>query len=159
MKRHQIILSVFTATAFAVTVGCKKDTSVAATESAADPSVQLDRVKKKTEEALDATKDYAYAQKAEYAAKIRAEVTELNKELDQLSAKIDGASASAKVEAKAKLQDVRDRVTRLSGKVDGLQNATESTWDEVKSGVRKGYDEVKESFTQFRSWLSEKIAP
>ena len=33
------------------------------------------------------------------------------------------------------------------------------SWEDVKAGVRKGYDEVKDSFKQARRWLSEKIAP
>ena len=160
MKRTPLVISLFSAAAFAVTVGCQKEADVPAADSASrDAAAQLDKVKQETKEAIDATKDYAYAQKAEYAAKIRAELVELNKELDQLSAKVESSSASAKAEAKAKLQDVRDRVARLSDKLDNVQNATESTWEEVKSGVKNGYEEVKDSFKQFRSWLSEKIAP
>ena len=159
MKRTQLALTLFSAAAFVVAVGCKRENDVPSTDSARDPSTQLDRVKQETKEALDATKDYAYAQKAEYAAKIRAELAALNKELDQLSAKVESSSASAKAEAKAKLQDVRERVARLGEKLDNVQNATESTWEEVKAGVKKGYEEVKDSFNQFRSWLSEKIAP
>lgn len=160
MKRTPLVICLFSAAAFAVTVGCQKESEVSTAEAASrDASAQLDKVKQETKEAIDATKDYAYAQRAEYAAKLRAELAELNKELDQLSAKVESSSASAKAEAKAKMQDVRDRVSRLSEKVDNVQNATESTWEEVKAGVKKGYDEVKDSFNQFRSWLSEKIAP
>ena len=160
MKRTPLVISLFSAAAFAVTVGCQKESDVPTADAAGrDASAQLDKVKQETKEAIDATKDYAYAQKAEYAAKIRAELTELNKELDQLSAKIESSSASAKADAKVKLQEVREKVARLSEKLDGVQNATESTWEEVKSGVKKGYDEVKDSFKQARQWLSEKIAP
>ncbi len=160
MKRTQLVISLFSAAAFAVTVGCQKESDAPMADAAnRDASAQLDKVKEETKEAIDATKDYAYAQKAEYAAKIRAELSELNKELDQLSAKVERSSASAKTEAKAKLQDVRERVARLGEKLDGVQNATESTWDEVKAGVKKGYEEVKDSFNQARQWLSEKIAP
>ena len=160
MKRTPLVISLFSAAAFAVTVGCQNESDVPTADAAGrDASAQLDKVKQETKEAIDATKDYAYAQKAEYAAKIRAELTELNKELDQLSAKIESSSASAKADAKVKLQEVREKVARLSEKLDGVQNATESTWEEVKSGVKKGYDEVKDSFKQARQWLSEKIAP
>lgn len=159
MKRTPIVLCLFSAAAFVVTVGCKKESDVPSVEPARDASVQLDRMKEETKEAVGAAKDYAYAQKAEYAAKIRAEMAELNKDLDALSAKVESSSATAKAEAKAKLQDVREKVSRLGDKLDNVQNATESTWEDVKAGVKKGYDEVKDSFNDFRSWLSDKIAP
>ncbi len=160
MKPTQLVLGLFVVAAFAVTVGCQKESEVPTPDAASrDASIQRDKMKEETKEAIDATKDYAYAQKADYAAKVRAELAELNKELDQLSAKIEGSSASAKAEAKVKLQEVREKMARLGEKLDGVQSATESTWDEVKSGVKKGYDDVKDSFNQARQWLSEKIAP
>jgi len=159
MKRTQLVISLFHAAAFAVTVGCKPQTDVpVAGETSRDAAAQLDRAKKETKEAIDATRDYAYAQRADYAAKIRAELAELNKEIDRLSAKAESSSASARAEAKGKLQEVREKLARLSEKLDGVPSATESTWEDVKSGVRKGYDEVKDAFDQARRWVSEKIA-
>lgn len=160
MKRNQLITTLFTAAAFTVTVGCQKESDTPPVpEASRDLSAQRDKMKQETKEAIDATKDYAYAQKAEYAAKIRAEMADLNKELDQLSTKIESSSASAKAEAQVKLQALREKMTRLNDKLDGVQGATESTWEEVKAGVKSGYEEVKDSFKQARQWLSEKIAP
>ncbi len=39
------------------------------------------------------------------------------------------------------------------------KNATESTWDSVKSGFQKAYDATKDGFNQSRQWVSDKIAP
>ena len=158
MKRSRLAISLFSVAIFTVPLGCKEQTKEPAVGDNRPP-VELDQVKKETREAVDAAKDYTYAQKAEYTAKIRAEIADLNKELDQLSTKIETTTEPARAEAKAKLQDVRDKVSRLSASLDGVQSATESTWDEVKAGVRKGYEEVKISFKQARQWLSEKIAP
>jgi hypothetical protein len=40
-----------------------------------------------------------------------------------------------------------------------VKNATESTWESVKSGTRKAYEALKEGFQQSRQWVSDKIAP
>jgi hypothetical protein len=160
MKRKQLLAVVLPVLALAITAGCKPESeSTADSPASRNAATQFVRAKEETREAIDATRDYAYAQKAEYAAKIRAELAELNKELDQLAVKIESSSASAKAEAKVKLQEVRDKVARLDQNLDSVQGATESTWEEVKAGVKKGYEEVKESFRQARQWLSEKIAP
>lgn len=40
-----------------------------------------------------------------------------------------------------------------------LKGATESTWDNVKSGSSKAYDDLKDGFQHARQWVSDKIAP
>lgn len=161
MKRKELMLTLFSAAAFAVAVGCKPPgekpmTSDTNSDSAA---VQLDKAKKETKEAMDAAKDYAYAQRAEYADKIRAELVDLNRELDKLSVKVESANESVKADAKAKMQAIREKVAKLNEKLDGVKSATESTWNDVKAGVKKAYEDVKDSFNQARQWLSDKIAP
>src|SRR5262245_54094877 len=158
MKRISYVITLLAATAMAVTVGCQKKPEPTA-PTAEDSAAQLEKLKKKTQEAVDASRDYAYVQKAEYAAKIRSEVADLNKELDQLSGKIEASSTAAKDEAKAKLQAVREKVTRLTEKLDGVQSASEATWNDVQSGVKQAYDDVKSTFNQTRQWLAEKIKP
>lgn len=161
MKRKSLIIGLFSAATFVVVVGCKQETggSSTAAETRPDPSVQLDQVKQKTKEAMDATADYAYAQKLEYAAKIRAQLSELDKEVDRLSARVEASSASTKAEATAKLEALREKVRQLGEKLDGVPGATEATWNDVKAGLKSGYDEVKESIAQARQWMSDKISP
>jgi ElaB/YqjD/DUF883 family membrane-anchored ribosome-binding protein len=83
----------------------------------------------------------------------------LNKDLDQLSAKIDNSSDAVKAEAKPKLQALRDQVAQLNKQLDEARNATESTWDSVKSGFSKAYEATKDGFQQARQWVSDKVAP
>jgi hypothetical protein len=79
--------------------------------------------------------------------------------LDQLSAKVESASDSVKAEAKPKLQALRDQSAGLNKQLDEVKNATESTWDSVKSGFKKGYEASKDGFNQARQWVSDKVAP
>jgi DNA anti-recombination protein RmuC len=138
-----------------VAVGCKpsaEDTNKATAE-------QLDKVKRETKEAAQDMKDYAYAQKAEFVAKMRDRLAEINRELDQLSAKIEKTSDAAKAEAKPKLQALRDQVSKLNQQLDAAKNATESTWNDVKDTFKKGFTELKDGFESARRWVSDKIAP
>jgi phage host-nuclease inhibitor protein Gam len=116
-------------------------------------------VKQETKEAAQAMNDYAYAQKAEFVANMQVQLAEINRELDQLAAKIDKADDAARTEATPKLQALRDQVAKLNTHLDGAKSATESTWDDVKAGFNQGYSDLKDGFNQARQWVSEKIAP
>jgi len=104
-------------------------------------------------------KDYTYAQKAEFVDKMQAEMTEINRELDQLAGKIEKAGDAAKAEAKPKLQALREQADKLNQQLDKAKSATESTWDDVKAGTKKAYSDLKDDFQQARQWVSDKIAP
>jgi predicted nucleic acid-binding Zn-ribbon protein len=148
MKNKNLLILLLSASAFAV--GCDKETT---------PSQQLEKVQAKTEAAAQDMKDYSYAQRSEYVKTTRSELTDINKDLDQLSAKLEKSSDAVKAEAKPKLQKLRDQTAKLNEQLDKVGNASESTWEETRAGFKKGYRELKDSFQQARQWLSDKIAP
>jgi chromosome segregation ATPase len=148
MKNKTLVITFLSIAAFAV--GCNKEQT---------PSQNIEKVTTETKEAAQDMKDYTFAQKAEFVAKMQGQLDALNKDLDQLSAKIDSSSDAVKAEAKPKLQALRDQTAQLNKQLDEAKNATESTWDSVKSGFQKAYDATKDGFNQARQWVSDKIAP
>jgi len=148
-----LAIALLAVTTFAV--GCKPP----AEQNRTTTAEQFDKVKKETQEAAQDLKDYAFAQKAEFVAKMQGQLAEINRDLDQLSAKVEKSSAAAKAEAKPKLQALRDQAAKLNTQLDEAKNATESTWGDVKAGFKKGYGELKDAFQQARQWVSDKIAP
>jgi chromosome segregation ATPase len=148
MKNKTLLITLLSIAAFAV--GCKKEQTT---------SQQLENVKVETKQAAQDMKDYTFAQKAEFVAAMQSQLDALNKDIDQLSAKIDSSSDAVKAEAKPKLQALRDQAAQLNKQLDDAKNATESTWDSVKAGFTKAYDATKDGFNQARQWLSDKIAP
>src|SRR5271170_5592729 len=148
MKNKTLLFAFLSIAAFAV--GCDKQQTT---------SQQIEKVSTETKETAQDMKDYTFAQKTEFVAKMQAQIDALNKDLDQLSAKIDSSSDAVKAEAKPKLQALRDQVAQLNKQLDEAKNATESTWDSVKSGFQKAYDATADGFNQARQWVSDKIAP
>jgi len=148
MKRHQLMITFLSAAAFAA--GCNKEGTT---------SQQLDKVQAKTEAVAQDMKDYSYAQKAQFVEKMQVELAGLNRDLDQLAARIEKCSDAVKAEGKSKLQALRDQTARLNKQLDEVKNATESTWDSVKNGFKKTYESSKDGFQQARLWVSDKIAP
>jgi chromosome segregation ATPase len=148
MKHKDLLLTLLAVTAFSV--GCNKEQTT---------SQQLDNVKAETKQAAQDMKDYTYAQKAEFVATMQGQLAALNRDLDQLSAKVEKASDAVKAEAQPKLQALRDQTAQLNKQLDEARNATESTWDSVKDGFKKAYESSKDGFQQARQWVSDKIAP
>jgi len=148
MKNKTVVITLLSIAAIAV--GCNKEQST---------SQQMDKVQTETTQAAQDMKDYTFAQKAEFVKTMQGQLDALNKDLDQLSAKIDSSSDAVKAEAKPKLQALRDQTAKLNTQLDDAKNATESTWDSVKGGFSKAYDATKNGFNQTRQWVSDKIAP
>ena len=148
MKNKTLVITFLSIAA--VAVGCSKEQSA---------SQQMDKVQTETKQAAQDMKDYTFAQKAEFVKTMQGQLDALNKDLDQLSAKIDSSNDAVKAEAKPKLQALRDQVAQLNKQLDEAKNATESTWDSVKAGFSKAYDATKDGFNQTRQWVSDKIAP
>jgi hypothetical protein len=133
-----------------------KRTNPAATAIA---SQQRDKAQSETSAAAPDKKDYTFAQKAAFVAKMKSQMAEINRDMDQLAAKIERSSAAFKAEAHVKHKALGDQITRLNRQMDAAISATESTWDDVKAGSRTAYHDLKDGFHQARQWVSDKIAP
>jgi ElaB/YqjD/DUF883 family membrane-anchored ribosome-binding protein len=148
MKHKNLLVAVL---AFLLAaVGCKKE---------ATTSQQLDKVQTEASQAARDMKDYTYAQKSAFVESMQGQLAALNRDLDQLSAKVEKSSDAAKAEARPKLQALRDQAGQLNQQLDKARNATESTWDDVKAGSKKAYGKLADGFNQAKQWVNDKIAP
>jgi Skp family chaperone for outer membrane proteins len=160
MMRHTLLVTAVFITG-ALAVGCtSKDRKPAvASKPGETAAAHLDRAKAETKEAAQAMRDYAYAEKTEFADKMKKELVSIQEELDRLGAKVDRASGAAKADAKVKLETVREKWAQAKKQLDQAESATESSWDDVKNGFKQSYVDLKDSFAKTRQWLSDKIAP
>ncbi len=122
-------------------------------------SGQIEKVEAKTQAAAEDMKDYAYAQKPDFLAKMEGDLAAIETDLDALSTQIEKSSDKVKTEAEPKLQMLRNQTARLKDQLEAVRNADESAWGDVKAGFRKGFGELKDGFRDARQWMSEKIAP
>ena len=129
------------------------------TEDRGGTSGQFDKVEADTRHSARDMRDYAYAKKEDCVAAMRARLADLNRDMDQLSAKIEKSSDQAKAEARPKLQALREQADKLNQELERAKNASQPAWDDIKATTRRTYDQLKEGVRQAREWLSEKIAP
>ena len=148
MKSKSLVITFLSVVTFAV--GCNQEPTA---------SQQIDKAQTATADAARDMKDYTFAQKPEFVTKMQGQLDALNKDLDQLSTKIESSSDAIKADAKPKLQALRDQSAELTKQLDKARNATESTWDSVKASSQKAFDSAKDGFQQARQWLSDKIQP
>lgn len=122
-------------------------------------SQQLDGVQSKAKDISQNIEDYAFSQKDEFVKTERTQLTALNRELDELAARVEKSSAAIKAEAQPRIDALRSQTARLNKQLDDATNATESNWDKLKVEVRETQSASKEEFRKARQWLSDKIAP
>ena len=143
----------------ALVVGCEPSAKPTGTETRDATTQRLDQAKQDAKVLQKDIKDYAYAEKAEFVASMQSELDGIQRELDQLEARLAKANDAVRAETKPKLQALRDQTAKLAAKLDEARNATESTWGDVKAGFKQGYAELKDGFQAARQWVSDKIAP
>jgi hypothetical protein len=148
MKHNNLIISLLALVTFAV--ACDKEQTT---------SQQIDKVQAETKQAAQDMKDYTYAQKSAFVETMQGQLAALNRDLDQLSAKVEKSSDTCQSRGKAQASGVAGPGDKLNQQLDKAKNATESTWDDVKSGSKKAYNELAAGFEQARQWVSDKIAP
>jgi hypothetical protein len=159
VRHSNLVISFILAGALAT--GCKaiSEKSAARTKQDETASLELGRAKAATREAAQAMENYAYTRKAEFVVLMNQELVATQEELDRLAAEVASEKDATKADAKAKLEAVRGKLAQTKRQLDQAENATESTWTDVKSGLKESYAGLQESIGITRRWLSDKIAP
>lgn len=67
---------------------------------------------------------YPYSRKAEFTTSMKTNLDQLNRDIDQLAAKIAALSTTAQEEARQKLHALREQAQRLQQQFDRIQNAS-----------------------------------
>jgi len=159
MRQTILVASLLGVAALAVGCTSKEVTGAVAPKQAEPAAAYLEKAKAETKEAAQEMRNYAYAERAEFVVKMKKELVSIQDELDQLGAKVESAGGSAKADAKVKLAAVREKWAQAKKQVDRAETATASDWDDVKSGFKQSYVDLRDSFDKTRQWLSDKIAP
>ena len=115
MKHKHLVITLLAVAAFAV--GCNKEQTT---------SQQLDKVQADTKQAAQDMKDYTFAQKSAFVETMQAQLAALNRDLDQLSAKVEKSSDAIKAEAQPKLQALRDQMAQLMSDLNAPSAAATS---------------------------------
>jgi chromosome segregation ATPase len=148
MINKSLLITFLAVAAFAT--GCDKEKTA---------TQQIETIKAETKEAAQDMKDYTYAQKADFVTSMQGQLNTLEADLYKLAAKLEKSSDAVKADAKPKLAALREQTANMKQQLIDSQNATETTWDSVKTASKKTWESLAKSFADARQWASDKIAP
>jgi uncharacterized coiled-coil DUF342 family protein len=86
-----------------------------------------------------------------YVQKLKAKIDEWNAEIDKLSAKADQSQADLKLRYLEQIQGLKEERNKIEAKLEALQEAGESAWDELKEGLEDSFNVWKDSFSKAKA--------
>jgi ribosome-interacting GTPase 1 len=120
---------------------------------ASDKPVTGDTVVREAQEAVTATKDYTIQQKDAFQRKVQTELDEMQVRIRQLRGEVKHVSGEARVEIQKAIRELEKKKDLASKKVEAIQSATASSWEQVKSKTEAAMDDLRDSLTRARSYL------
>ena len=87
----------------------------------------------------------------EYVAKMKAQLDDLNAQLDKLAVKSKSASKEMQAKYKQEMADLRAKSGQAAAKLDDLKDAGEDAWDNLVAETEKVGDALKHSYNYFKS--------
>jgi uncharacterized coiled-coil DUF342 family protein len=89
--------------------------------------------------------------KDDYTRKMHSKLDQWGAEIDALSAKADQAEAQARVEYHKQIAALHSKKDEARNRLTELENASESAWGDMKSGVEAVWDSVGEAVNSAKS--------
>ena len=86
-----------------------------------------------------------------YVEKIKAKIDELDAKIDGLDAKVRAATADIKIKYEAQIAEMRGKRDKARQKLQEINQAKEGAWEEMKDGMGKAIDALKEAFDKAKS--------
>ena len=113
-----------------------------------DKPVTGDRVVRKAQEAVTATKDYTIQQKEAFQRKVQSELDEVQTRITQLRGQVKQTSAEARVDIQKAISELEKKKDLAEDKVQDIHSATGSSWEQVKSKTAVAMDDLRDSLTR-----------
>lgn len=81
-----------------------------------------------------------------YIDKMTTQLKQWDDELQQLKTIADRAKAEVKTEYYRQIDDLRARRENVQLKLNEIRNASDQAWENLKTGLEKGWSELKTAF-------------
>jgi len=87
----------------------------------------------------------------EYVRKMQAKLEEWNAEIDRLTARAGEVKADVKNEFNGQVESLKAKQTVARQKIEELQQAGDSAWGDLKSGIELAWSAMEEAIDSARS--------
>jgi archaellum component FlaC len=106
---------------------------------------------KRTEQAVNAAKDYTLEQKQEYEKKLESQFADLSKRIDDLKQKAQSAQQGVTDKLQGTFDQLKKSQEVVEKKLPELRTSTSQAWGEVKDGVDKAMTDLSQAYEKARS--------
>jgi hypothetical protein len=86
--------------------------------------------------------------KATYERRIKAQLTRWKTTINSLTAKIEQAEGGARAKLHEQLDRLHDKGARATKLLENISATSQDAWEEIKSGVEKGWREITQTAKQ-----------
>lgn len=148
---NKYISTVLIATVFAV--GCSPDVDDDNTEI----QTGANQIGESSEDMFSDLNDYSFDRKSDFMTTMNQQQAEIDKQIRELSVKIEQASDAVKTETRSRLAALREHSSELSKQIDEIAEATPSTWESIKANSQKAYMTVKDAVVESDQWFNERV--
>jgi phage host-nuclease inhibitor protein Gam len=93
------------------------------------------------------------SKRAEYIAKMKSQLDDLNSEIASLEAKASDAKESARDKYHEQIQKLREQSHLVAAKLEEIKAAGEESWENLVTETEKVRDAFVHSFNYFKSQL------
>ena len=148
MKNKLIVITLFSAAMF--TLGCTKDKKTSTDSIISNTG---------TNQTALSLQDYTFAQKAQFINAVQMQLTVINQDLDKLASQVAKSAETVQAQANPELQTLRDQAAQLNNQLEALNEATEPTWNQVKTRFNKADEAMIDEFQHARESVVDANAP
>lgn len=113
------------------------------------------KVKTKASETAEAVGDYAVENKDDFKKQMSEDLAEVQAQMERLKKRAEAASGAAQDSIKRQMTDLESKRVVLKKKLDETAQSSGEAWTQVKSGMKKAMDEIKEGFKKVRATISD----
>ncbi|MFO1446941.1 MAG: hypothetical protein U1F61_02090 [Opitutaceae bacterium] len=154
MKNQLLAISLLCLTA---ATACKPvDDKMSASSGSALTAGSATQSKSMSAENTPPGRVYAFEQKGEFVSSMKAQLAELSRSVDELSAQVDKSTDTVKAEAKPKVVALRAQVKAMTQQLAKVDDATAATWVAASSSAETAHVALKEGLMQSRDWMATK---
>ena len=91
------------------------------------------------------------ATREEYVRKLQAKLDEWNADIDRLAIKAALAEAELKTQYSDEIEMLRNKQIEARVKLEAMQEASESAWEDMRSGLDIAWDAISEAVSSAKS--------
>lgn len=115
-----------------------------------------EKVKKETSEAVDAAGAYAGEKKEEFAARMKNNIDQMDREIQDLKRESAAKSAEVREATKRNIAELQVKRDKLNQRYNELEQSSGRAWTRMKSGVEKAWGDVRSAYNEAKTELETK---